>query len=189
MKSSLQGKNLVVVDIETTGTNPFVHDALCIALVPIDQSLPSTELFIRHSSLVWSDFAKKNFDKFRRDWEERSVPPSLACDLIEEYLQHTFNGKTTTLIGHNIGFDVAFLRKVAFQGGRSELKNISHRMIDTHTILKILMLQGKIPDTATSSDGAFNHFNIKPNASKRHTALHDANLTRTLFQRLFEIFD
>lgn len=188
MENSLQSKNLVVVDIETTGTNPFVHDALCIALVPMDQSLPSKEIFIRHNSLEWSDFAKKNFDKFRSEWEERSVPPPLACDLIEEYLQRTFDGSMTTLIGHNIGFDVAFLRKVAFLGGRSELKNISHRMIDTHTILKVLMLQGKIPDTATSSDGAFNHFNIKPNASQRHTALHDANLTRILFQKLFEMF-
>ena len=94
-----------------------------------------------------------------------------------------------TVVGHNVGFDVAFLRQLAFQAGLNEVPLISHRVIDTHTMLYLLHLSGVIPEDALSSDGAFRHFEIGPQAFARHTALGDALATRELFMRVLELWD
>lgn len=180
--------NLVVIDIETTGTNPFIHDALAISFVPVNSKLSKLEVFIRHSNPEWNDFAKENFKKFQPKWQQEAAPAKTIFSRIEAYISSTFEKYPVTLIGHNIGFDVAFLRKIAYQAGHDYFSNISHRVIDTHTMLAILALQGKIPKSATSSDGAFKYFNIDSNPALRHSATHDAELTRLLFLELFKIF-
>jgi DNA polymerase III subunit epsilon len=62
---NLSNRNLLVVDFETTGLNPFRHDALSIGLVPVNESLPSKEVFISHDSLLWNEFARENFQRFK----------------------------------------------------------------------------------------------------------------------------
>lgn len=119
--------NLVVVDIETTGTNPFKHDALAIAFVPINDGRAQKQVFVFHEALVWSKFARENFQRYRDAWNGEAIPPLAACAAIESYIAETFSNEEVTLIGHNVGFDVAFLRKLAYQGGREQLEGISHR--------------------------------------------------------------
>jgi DNA polymerase III subunit epsilon len=108
--------------------------------------------------------------------------------VIEEYVRTTFGGEEVTLVGHNIGFDVAFLRKLAFEGGREQLAGISHRALDTHTLLYVLALENRIPVSATKSDGAFRHFGIQVPPSKRHTALEDARATRALLLAILDLY-
>jgi DNA polymerase III subunit epsilon len=177
---NLRDNNLVVLDIETSGTNPFRHEALSVALVPLVAVGPPFQIHLAHQKIEWNEFALSNFRKFEYDWKTSAVPPDVACASIEQYLRRTFAGRTATLIGHNVGFDIAFLRKIAFQGGRDEIAGISHRAIDTHTLLYLLSLEGKIPASALSSEGAFRHFHIAVSDEERHTALGDAIATREL---------
>lgn len=183
---NLHDRDLVVVDIETTGTNPFVHDALAVALVPINPNMPSFQVFVRHNNLSWSTFAKSNFRKFEDQWHREAVPADEACFEIENYIENILGRNQITLIGHNVGFDVAFLRKIAFQGSRDQLRNISHRMIDTHTLLSLLAIEEKLPYSARTSDAAFDYFKINVDTHKRHTALYDATATRELFIKTLE---
>lgn len=183
---SLSDKNLLVIDIETTGVNPFKHDALAVGLVPLNRALPQKQIFIAHESLEWNEFALKNFEKFQAEWLAAAIPPFAACQAIEEYIRQTFNGHAVTLIGHNIGFDIAFLRKIAFQGGRDELAGISHRAVDTHTLLYLLKIENRIPVEATTSGGALKHFGIDVPPWERHTALADARATRELVTCIFQ---
>lgn len=180
--NQLNHENLVAIDLETSGINPFKHDVLSIALVPIDEKLPPKTLYIRHNSIEWSSFAYSNFLRFSSTWEENCIDPNQACEEIENYLRRTFHGNIATPIGHNIGFDVAFLRRLAFQAGRDQLAGLSHRALDTHTMLFVLNYQKKIPKEALSSDGAFSYFNIDIQEKHRHTAIGDAEATRTLFK-------
>ncbi len=173
--------NLVVVDIETSGPNPFVHEALSIAIVPLSSIIAPLSIYIRHVDIKWTNFSRNLFANFSDKWESLAVSPAEACDIIENYLCDNFAGQDITPIGHNIGFDVAFLRKLAFLGGRSELKFLSHRAIDTHTMLYLLYLKNIIPREALTSDGAFKYFNIRVPHHERHTALGDAMATKKLF--------
>lgn len=180
--------NLVVIDLETSGINPFQHEVLSVAIVPLTLPVPPCVVYVRsHNEIHWGQFAKENFKKFASAWNEKAVPAVVAFEKIEQYLNQTFGEGYVTAIGHNVGFDVAFMRKLAFLAGKNELPRISHRALDTHTMLYLLYLNGHLPASALNSDGAFEYFGIKISENNRHTALADALATRELVLKLFEL--
>lgn len=179
--------NLFVIDVETTGPNPFIHDPLSIALVPIDERAESLELFVRTATPQWSSYARENFRSFEVQWEASAREPDLVVRSLQSYLKKWLGKDTAMLVGHNVGFDMAFLRKLAALAGREEIPGLSHRSIDTHTLLFAAHSEGKIPLEALSSDAAFAHFGINFEKGTRHTALHDATATRALFLQLLQL--
>ncbi len=179
-------KNLAVLDLETSGVNPNKHSVLEIGIIPLDKK-PAFHIYIKSDNISWSEFALENFKKFSSRWDAEAVPPAEAVKALSNYLLDNFNGEKVTLIGHNIGFDVSFLKKLAFDAGLDEIPYISHRVIDTHTLLYILSSQGLVPESALSSDGAFKHFNIEPNEESRHTAIGDAIATKKLFKSVLNL--
>lgn len=186
--TSREQSALVVVDVETSGVNPFSSDVLAVAFVPVFGEAPPLEQYVRAPETAWDPYARRLFEGYRRQWEAHAEWPSVVCNRIEHYLASTFAGRRVVPIGHNIGFDVAFLRKLAFLSGRNQLPHLSHRVLDTHTMLYLLHLQGKVPETVLTSDGAFAHFGIKLPDTKRHTAMGDALATRQLFLHLLKLF-
>lgn len=180
--------NLFVIDVETTGPNPVVHDPLAIALVPLgnESGVPFVANVVTPGP-VWTDYAAENFKKFRDEWAASKRPAEQVAVALERYLSERLAGGAATLIGHNVGFDMAFLRKLAALAGRTDIAGISHRAIDTHTLLYVGWLAGKLPESVLSSDGAFEYLHIPFPAEKRHTALHDALATRELFLRLLDV--
>lgn len=180
------GPDILFVDVETTGPNPFIHEMLSVALVPFDEDQASLSVYIRHDAMNWTDYGRRNFLNFESEWLTRSVDPRNAACSISDYLAAIGGGKVFTLVGHNVGFDMSFLRKLAAASGTFDLPLISHRTIDTHTLLYALLLQGRVPAAALTSDGAFDYFGITIPSSDRHTALGDAKATRLLFLRLMD---
>lgn len=180
-------KELIVIDVETTGDNPFVHDVLSVALVPVIAPWEPLVVHVRQDEPRWSEFGRQNFKLFTQEWNQCAVTPKEAMKGINEYLDRHLSGLTATLVGHNVGFDLTFLRKLAGQGGCSGLDRVAHRTIDTHTLLYLCWLQGRIPDEARASEGAFAAFGIGVNKQERHTALADAMATKALFLRLVDM--
>jgi DNA polymerase III epsilon subunit-like protein len=181
----LSNRPIVVVDLETSGVNPFRHEVLAVGLAPLDRGLPPLSVYVRPERIQWTEYAERNFERFSGEWNAESISPAEACVSIERYLAEVFSGKPVTPLGHNVGFDLAFLRKLAFLGGRDQLAGLSHRAIDTHTLLYMLASKGQIPHDAATSDGAFRHFGIAVDG--RHTAIGDAIATRDLVYRLLEL--
>lgn len=108
-----------------------------------------------------------------------------AYDEIDSYLAELLPNDVATLVGHNVGFDLAFLRKLAHIGQQPSLPRISHRSIDTHTLLYLASVNHDWP-SALSSDAAFELLHVMPEISERHTALGDAIATRQLFIKLMD---
>ncbi|WP_439609603.1 3'-5' exonuclease [Hydrogenophaga sp.] len=179
--------NLVAVDVETSGTNPFENEILSIALAPLSEEIVPLEIYVKHAHIKWSEYAKLNFGRFQEQWIRLGIPPKSACKQIEDYLQANYQDQPIILIGHNVGFDISFLRKLAFTAGREMIRGISHRSIDTHSILYYLHLRGLGPKEFTNSDGAFQYFDIPIIPTRRHTALGDAIATRDLFRKLLSL--
>lgn len=184
--SHQMSQNLLVIDLETTGANPIRHDVLAVGLVPFFNPERATVVYVRPPNPIWSSYAQANFQKFADTWQSAAVHPSRACAEIECWIAKEFSGNAVTPIAHNVGFDVGFLRKLAFLAGKDEIDHISRRAIDTHTLLYVLYAQGDLPRSALSSDGAFSHFGIEIEEEHRHTALGDALATRELAIKLFE---
>lgn len=182
-------RNLLVLDLETSGVNPFQNDVLAVGLAPADRPELARTIYVRPpGEIVFNEYARRNFERFANEWEAKAVSPTQACEEIEQYVHDVMPEHRATLVGHNVGFDQAFLRKLAFMGGREQLAGISHRAIDTHTVLYILHAQHLLPSAALSSDGAFRHFNIRVEDGARHTAQADALATRELFGKALALF-
>ena len=180
--------NLVAVDVETSGLNPFTHQLLAVGLCPFRNSVAPTTIYVRHNKIAWSPQASRFFERYQADWEREAVEPAKAIKRIEAFFANVSANRPAQLVGHNVAFDLGFLKQLASQGGKDELEGVSHRTLDTHTMLFLLNQLGLIPSAAMTSDGALKHFGVVVDDSKRHTALGDAIATRQLLQAIFELF-
>lgn len=180
-------RDIVVLDLETTGTNPVIHDPVSVAFVPLADHLPPLSVAIRPPNPVWSEYAAANFSRFRSEWTHAAVSPMEALIHVEQYLGQICEGRDAIVVGHNVGFDLAFLRKLATYSGKDDVTSISHRSVDTHSILFVAWLLGRIPEEALTSDGAFRHFQIIVSPEARHTALGDAIATKVMFIRILDL--
>lgn len=179
---------IVVIDTETTGPNPFIHDLISLALVPLDRGMQALEVNVRVSdSARWTRFSKENFERFKKRWSETAMEPDAAARAVQAYINSISENGSIILAGHNIGFDRAFLQKLAFIGGLEEFEGISHRNLDTHSMILDRVLSGSAPEAAVTSSGAFNFYKINLEKSVRHTALGDALATRELIEKLLNI--
>lgn len=183
---TFDSKSLLTVDVETTGPDPFVHQLLAASIVPFDLNVKPITIYVRHDAQpTWTEPARTFFQRYRTEWSDRAVPPEQAAQELSDYLLRLAGPKEFSLVGHNVGFDLSFLK--GLWPGRA-IPRVSHRTIDTHTMLRVLAWMGRVPESACTSSGAFEYFGVAQDARTRHTALGDALATRELFLRLMEEF-
>jgi len=183
---NIDRKTLLALDVETTGPDPFVHQILAASIVPFDLNAQAVTVYVRHEEpLNWTEPARNFFLQYRTEWQGSAVRPEHAAKVISDYLLRLNGPGEIYFVGHNIGFDLSFLKRL--WRGRA-IPRISHRTIDTHTMLRVLAWMGRIPESACTSSGAFEYFGVAPDARTRHTALGDAIATRDLFLRLMDEF-
>lgn len=177
---------LIVVDTETTGANIFEHDLISYAFAPMTEGLVLEGYVFDTSGNPWSPVAQSYFEASKVRWQAERISPRHAVETIEAYLRSNFHGEDMIMVGHNVGFDRYFLEKLANQAGKERIEGLSHRSVDTHSLLIALHMNGAIPESATSSTGAFDYFGVSPPVESRHTALGDALATRQLFVRILQ---
>jgi DNA polymerase-3 subunit epsilon len=176
---------LIAIDVETSGTDPFTHQLLAASLVPIGSDAPPFSFYVRPDIVTWSPAGREYFGLYEATWEKHAKSPDEAMRQLSAYLQQSFSAAELFLVGHNVGFDISFLKQIS--RGRP-FPRLSHRAIDTQTMLRLLAWMGRVPESACTSSGAFAYFGIEPPAGQRHTALGDACATRELFLRLLQMF-
>lgn len=175
----IQPMRLLVIDTETTGTNPRLHSLLSFAGVVWDDGVIGEEFYSDvwpARPVIWEESAKelhKNVVGL-----EMGLDYGFAYDWIRGKLYDRFPMYPITVVGHNVEFDIAFLNQL---GDMSAL--LSRRTVDTHSIALALQVAGKIPagqklDLTSLCD----YFNI--HVTGRHTALGDAVATAELFSKL-----
>ncbi len=180
---------LLFLDTETGGIDPRKHSLLSIGIVIWDSAegiIYSDEYYVRSESyVVTAEAARINhFDKAEQ--ERKAIRPE---QIVEQFLQIKklyFSDYTAIpLAGHNISFDVQFLKQMFLSCNRSYDKLFHHRSVDTYTIIKFLSDCQLIPSSVNSSASAFSHFKIS--VTGRHTALGDALATMQLYTKLIEL--
>jgi DNA polymerase-3 subunit epsilon len=176
---------LLFVDTETGGLNPEKYSLLSLGMVVWEnmEIVDSRELLINDGKLSVTEEAlsinKIDIEKHKK----LAISSSQAIEEIFLFISKYFpNQRKITLAGHNVQFDVNFLKKFFSQNNQDFSKFFSHRIIDTSSILYYLYLAGYIKQKAISSDDAFDLFEIR--VKGRHTALGDAIATAELFNKL-----
>jgi len=179
---------LLFIDTETGGLDPDKHSLLSLAMVVWEdrQIIDSHELLINDGVL---SVTREALSVNRIDMEKHkqsAIPSSQAIGEILLFTgKHFPQQEKITLAGHNVHFDIGFLRTFFSSNDRDFSKYFSHRIIDTSSILHYLYLAGKIKQRAISSDEAFNLFGIEVDG--RHTAIGDATATAMLFTKLLNL--
>lgn len=179
---------LLFIDTETGGLDPDRHSLLSLGMVVWEnlEVLDSQEILINDGRL---DVTREALAINRIDLEKHklaAVSPPEAIRMILDFIGRHFSGQgKITLAGHNVQFDVAFLKSFFAANGKDFSQYFSHRIIDTSSILYYLYLSGRMKQKATSSDKAFELFEI--HVEGRHTALGDAMATAELFTKLLTV--
>ena len=179
----------VFIDTETGGTDPKKHSLLSIGVVVWDKDIgiiSQKEFFVKSKQYVVTREAQginkfdiETHDKFAQD------PKTVINELIA-FLHNYFPENTAfPVVGHNVQFDINFLKVFFKQNGRSFNNYFAHRSIDTYSIFKAMSIAGLIDKNLNSSTDAFSYFNIK--VQKRHSALYDSIATVELFEKLLSL--
>lgn len=183
---------VLVIDTETGGLNPEVHSILSVGAVVWEDGQLGKELevFIVEPQLIVDPeaLAKNRIDIVKHC--EKALAPVDAMNCLWDFLEQNYpelkSGKQVTLVGHNVSFDVSFLKRLCRLADVRFRDLFSHRTIDTASVLRFLMLANKIALTSAGSDEAFKFFGIPIDPNHRHTALGDARATAHLLTCLIE---
>lgn len=179
---------LLFIDTETGGLNPYRHDLLSLAAVVWEnkQIFETFEVFISKENYNVSPMAMEVNQISLDELRQKGVHEREALQKFIEFIKNYFSLiEPITIAGHNIAFDMQFLKQLFFRNNLDIYAYFSYRTIDTASILRYLYIKGAIHEEVFSLDKALNYFKIS--APVRHEALADALLTAELFTRLLDL--
>jgi DNA polymerase III epsilon subunit-like protein len=206
MAESMQhwnGHQLVAVDVETTGLDPFYHEICQICILPLDSnSVPRrgimpfyVELKIDYperTDLEAMSVSRANLVKIQR----RGFDKEAAKDLLEDWIKKlklpvTSGGRPKMLIplAHNWPFDRAFIQAWL---GTSLFNDIfwGHYRDTMQTALylndKAAMHAEKVPFNKVSLRWVATQLNVEHPLSKAHDALQDCITTAACYRKLLQ---
>lgn len=177
------------IDTETGGVLPEKHSLLSIGIVIWDLSegiIAQKEFYIKSKRYIVTKEAKK-INKFDRAWHDKvAEEPSIVIEKLLSFLFDYFPRDTfIPLAGHNVQFDINFLKTFFKKQNRSYNQYFSHRVIDTYSVYKTLILSNLISENINSSHDAFSYFNIQ--VAQRHNALSDCTATVKLYESMINL--
>ena len=180
---------LVVLDTETGGLDPERFSLLSVGVVvwETDELGAADEFFVAEPEIRCEPEAMAVNAIDTEVLAQVGLPPEQAVIRLEHFLDTQFPVAVhdrVTVAGHNVHFDVAFIRRLYRLAGRTNGPRFSHRVLDTAGILQFLILVGHLPAAVSSSSDAFRHFGIEVAPGKRHSALADARATAQLLTKL-----
>ena len=184
---------LLVIDTETGGLDPERHSILSLgAVVWADGKLGETfEVRIVEPEISVEPEAMAVNRINLEEHQVRGQSPPEAVRRFLAFLDRNFGPADTRekidLVGHNIMFDVGFLRRLLRICGGSLSDFFSHRYLDTAGIVRFLILAKKVSMSGASSNQAFEYFGVSVPPNARHTALGDAIATAKLLNALLGV--
>lgn len=182
-------KRYAFIDTETGGIIPGKHSLLSVGVVIWEAGygiLDKKEFYIKSEEYVITQEAKRinKFDEAKH--EKLAKLPRIVIKELLEFLKMYFDeGMYVPLAGHNVQFDINFLKSFFSENNRSFNQHFSHRVIDTYSVYKTLILSGLIDENINSSHDAFNYFGIQ--VKQRHDALSDCIATVELYEKMISL--
>lgn len=179
----------VFIDTETGGTIPNKHSLLSIGCVLWEKDIgviDQAEFFVLSKRYIVTQKAKEMNSFNINEHNHLAHEPKMVIEEMLGFFFKYFDKNTAIpLIGHNVQFDINFLKVLFKKNNRSFSKYFSHRAIDTYSVFKTLVLSDRIGVNIDSSAEAFKYFGIKVN--NRHSALGDCMATVELYENLLSL--
>jgi DNA polymerase III epsilon subunit-like protein len=182
---------LLVIDTETGGTDPLVHSLLSLAGVVWTDGASGTaiEMRVAESAITVTPKAMGINRIDLAAYGTDALPPDRAVEMFEAFVRGAFRdefecGDKVVLAGHNVGFDIGFLKRLYRLAGADFDATFSHRALDTAGVLRFLSLAGLRKSSDADLTTALAEMRIPVEKDARHSALGDASATALLLTRL-----
>ena len=182
-----------VIDVETGGLDPQRHAILSLGVVALDTASGHTETLELLISDPHGEVTEEAIRKNRLDPAQvrrTGLSPEEAVRRLEDFLlPHLPTGQKAILAGHNVAFDIAFLRRLYRLADAEDNFNArySHRAVDLHSAYMLLAEAGLVPCLASASlDAIALSLGVPQDPDRRHTALGDALTTARCLWELLE---
>ena len=177
---------LFVIDTETGGVDPAKFSLLTFAGAVWEDGriLDTIEFSVREPRVRVEPEAMliNRIDLVAH--KKAGISPAAAILLINDLLDRYFGEEPVTIAGHNVNFDIGFLRRLYRLAKEDYPSRFSRRHIDTASILGFLNICGLISIPKPSLDNALAEFGITYAAESRHTALGDVVMTCELINKM-----
>jgi DNA polymerase III epsilon subunit-like protein len=194
----------IVVDCETGGLDPVKHSLFTAAFVHVP-SFDTFSLTVREPILIATPEALKINGLDLGAIATVGQPPNACLVELHKWLQKVAklregmadkDAVRVTPVGHNVGFDRSFLRRLYAMGCPREkpitdqlalFEGIwSYRILDTCSTARFLKEAGVLPGLKRAGlDALIKYFHIKMEHA-RHSALGDALATAEVYCKLVE---
>lgn len=181
---------LVIADTETGGLDPQMHSILTLGAVVWEDGkvLDHGFHFIVQEPGWEGGITQEALDVngLTREQIMAGASPSFVVTAFEQWLnEHGIYGRAK-LGGHNINFDIGFMKRLYRLAGRKW--PFDYHVIDTMAAAQILILAGRLPVKYVNLDTLTKHFGIKIRAGAgKHNALEDATATAKLLSTLVDM--
>ncbi|MFA4953221.1 MAG: 3'-5' exonuclease [Candidatus Pacearchaeota archaeon] len=177
---------MIIVDVETSGLNPLKHSILSIGAV--DFFNPSNQFYGECKIPEGAEIDEKALEINGFSQEEIINPEKMELnELISDFFVWAEKIKPKILSGHNIHFDVSFLKSAFYKSGLPWV--FGHRTVDLHSegFTHHLKTGREIPikddRPNITSDFIHNYVGL-PEEPKPHNALIGAKMEAESFSRL-----
>jgi len=174
---------ILFIDTETGGLDANKHSPLTIALGVYSDGkvVAEKDWIVKHDDYILTAKAMEinNIDIICHN--EIAVESEAVVKEVIKFIEDNFGIKNKPVIaGHNVEFDNGFMVKLFEDEKTAWNKHVSHRKLDTCSLINYLMITGKINLKSASLEESIKHFKIETEA--RHTAKDDVRATIKLFE-------
>ncbi len=181
----------LIIDCETGGIDADKHSILTIAGIGWEpgKEINTNSIFnisIKEHNLNIDPEAIKVNNINLNDIVMYGLPPGEAVNEIVRAITFWNATEPVILAGHNVSFDIAFLKRLFRLANRNDFKAyFSHRSLDTASIFKFLQISKMVDDFGNSSNAFFKFCNVEIKDKDRHTAKGDALATAQSLEYLY----
>lgn len=177
---------MIVVDVETSGIDPYKNSILSIGAV--DFSKPKNQFYMECGLEEGKEFTAEALKINGFKEEEIKSPSNKTLEsILNQFISWMQPIEDKTIGGHNVNFDASFLN-TAFK--RYNIRfSFGHRVVDTHSLTYASMIKNgkhiptKYEKTDITSDYVFNYVGL-PSEPKPHNGLNGAKMEAESLSRL-----
>lgn len=183
-------QRLLIIDTETGGLDPIRHSILSLGATVWEEGhqIAEIELLIAEDEIIADDEALAINRIDTQQLKLDGLSPKDAIARLEVFILEHFNDNDqVSIAGHNVGFDVGFLKRLYRLAGRSYKKRFSHRLLDTASIMGFLRIAGMLPIENSGLEAGLKYFGVEVHKEVRHSALGDAKATAALLSAMIEL--